>query len=482
MLPKIWPAVLALGWILLVIAAGEGAMALFSLGVGDGYADDFMISATVTTLCGGAFILTTQGRPFQLQFRDAAILTAVTWFAVPAFAAMPLIAEPAGLSLVDAYFEAVSGLTATGATVIAGLDELPPTILLWRATMQWIGGVGIIGLAILILPFLKVGGMQLYRLEFSDRSEKAMPRMRSIATAVVEIYLLLTLACFAAYWLLGMTAFDALSHAFATVSTGGFSTHDLSFATFDSAALQWTAVVFMIAGALPFLAYLRLLRPGSWRQRLEPQIPAFLGFLLLVSVGFAAWLVLVHGLEIFEALTLSTFNVVSIVTTTGFVSVDYLAWGAFAAVLSFLLMFVGGCSGSTSGGVKILRYQILFGIIRQHIRKSIYPHAVSPIRFGERIVTDDEALSVGTFIFVYFAAFMAIAIALGMVGLDAAAALSAAATAIGNVGPGATPEIGPVGTFAGLPDSAKLILSFAMIMGRLEVLGLLLLVMPSFYR
>jgi trk system potassium uptake protein TrkH len=482
LLPKVWPAILTLGWICLATGAGQGVMALFSLAVDDGMLATFAGSAAITTGVGGACVLTTMGRPFELRFRDATLLTVVSWFLVPAFAALPLLAEPVDLSVVDAYFEFVSGMTTTGSTVMVGLDTLPPSILLWRSTGQWIGGLGIIGLAIVILPFLRVGGMQLFRLEFSDRSEKGMPRMREIATAVGRIYIVLTLACFLAYWLLGMTAFDALNHALTTLPTAGYSTHDTSFGFFDSPAIEWVGTVFMLLGALPFLAYLRLVRRGSLRDRLEPQIPTFLIAVGALTLVFAVWLNLAEGVDFGAALTKSAFNVTSLVTTTGFVSTDYLVWGGFASAFFFMLSFVGGCAGSTAGGPKIFRYQVVYRVIAQHVRKSIHPHAVVPLRYGTRALTDEQVRSVGVFVFLYFAAFAVSAAILAMIGLDTATSLSAAATALGNVGPGIGPIIGPAGNFASLPDAAKLVLSATMIMGRLEILSVLLLVIPGFYR
>ena len=269
MLPKVWPAVLALGWICLAVGAAQGVMALFSLAVGDGMAEVFGATSAITIVFGGACVLTTGGRHFELRFRDAALLTVVSWFVVPAFAALPLLAEPVDLSVVDAYFEFVSGMTTTGSTVMIGLDTMPPSILLWRSTGQWIGGIGIIGLAIVILPFLKVGGMQLFRLESSDRSEKGMPRTREIAAAVGRVYVILTLACFMSYWLLGMSAFDALNHALTTLPTAGFSTHDTSFGYFNSPAIEWAGDHLHVPRrpALPRLPAVRAARVAMGQDR-----------------------------------------------------------------------------------------------------------------------------------------------------------------------------------------------------------------------
>jgi trk system potassium uptake protein TrkH len=482
LLPRFWPAILTLGWILLVIAAAEGVMALIALAARDGHADVFGVTAAITAMFSGACILTTKGRPFDLNFRDAALLTVTAWVVVPAFAAMPLMAQPVGLSAVDAYFEMVSGITTTGSTVMTGLDQTAPSVLMWRSSVQWIGGIGIIGLAILILPFLKIGGMQLFRLESSDRSEDAFPRVRGIAMTIGQIYLMLTLACFVAYWSLGMTPFDALNHAFTTLPTAGFSTHDASFGYFNSPAIEWAGAVFMTLGALPFLAYLKLVRGRSVYERIDPQVVALIVTLIVLVFVFSVWLHFEHGVDARTALTKSAFNIVSIVTTTGFASTDYLVWGAFATNFFFVLTFIGGCTGSTAGGIKIFRYQVLYGIVAQHVRRILRPHAIVPIRYGTRTVTDEQVASVGSFIFLFFLFFGLFAFILSLLGLDPETALSGAATAIANVGPGVGPVIGPAGNFAPLPDLAKLTLCAAMIMGRLEILGVLVLFLPSFYR
>lgn len=482
MLPQIWPAILTLGWILAAIAAGETLMALFSLAADDGYADNFAISAALTLMVAVACVLTTKGRPFVLRFRDAALLTVVAWFIVPVFAALPFLAHPMNLPFIDAYFEMVSGLTTTGSSVLSGLDDMARTILLWRSTVQWIGGIGIIGLAIVILPFLKIGGMQLFRLESSDRSEKALPTVRGLAGTIGRIYLVLTVACFLTYWMLGMTPFDALNHALGTLPTSGFSTHDASFGYFDSRPIEWAGTFFMLSGALPFLAYVRFLRGGRLRDRMDPQVTAFVGFLFVTTAIFSTWLIFAKGVHPATAITLSAFNITSVVTTTGYASSDYLLWGPFAAGWFFILTFMGGCTGSTAGGLKMFRFQVMHGVIRQHVHRAVFPHVVAPVRFGTQVVSDEQIASVGGFVFLYLAAFAIVACVLAAIGLDTETAISASATAIGNVGPGIGPVIGPVGNFSSLPDVAKAVLCFAMIMGRIEILGVLIVLLPSFYR
>ena len=482
MLPRLWPAVLSIGWILLAIATAEAVMAAFSYFIGDGEFYAFSISACVTALFAGGCILTTGGRKFELNFRDAIILTVSAWVFVPAFAAVPFLLPPVDLTPVDAYFEMVSGITTTGSTVMTGLDSQPPTLLLWRSTVQWIGGIGIIGLAILVLPFLNIGGMQLFRLESSDRGEKTFPRVRSIASAVGQVYVLLTALCFITYWLLGMSAFDAINHAMTTLATAGFSTHDSSFGYFQNPAILWAAIVFMASGAIPFLAYLRFVRGGFRREWIEPQVRAFLVVLVVCIAVVAVWLMGAGHHFGFDALTHAAFNVTSVISTTGYASTDYMQWGAFAAGTFFLLTFVGGCSGSTAGGVKIFRYQMMFGMVGQHVRQAVFPHSVHHIRYGARVVSGEEAASVGAFFIVFMVIFAGFAAVLAATGLDTTTAMSAAATAIGNVGPGIGPIVGPAGNFATLTDVQKLLLCGAMVMGRLELFGILVLFMPSFYR
>ena len=482
MLPQVWPAILTLGWILFAIAAGELAMAVFALAAHDGHAPHFGISAVVTATVAAACVLTTRGRQFELRFRDAVLLTVVAWAVVPVFAALPLIADPVNLRFIDAYFEMVSGITTTGATIMVGLDEARSSVLMWRSTVQWIGGIGIIGFAIVVLPFLKIGGMQLFRLEFTERSEKSSPRMRSMAIGIVEIYVFLTALCFMVYWLLGMTPFDALNHAMTTICTAGFSTHDASFAYFDSPALEWTAIVFMILGALPFLALLRMLRAGDLRDRFDPQVKMFVSMLLMLVVIFSLWLYFSEKLPFGDAFTKGAFNVVSIATTTGYASADYVAWGAFASSWFFLLSFIGGCTGSTAGAIKIFRFQVLFAVVKQHVHRAIYPHAIAPIRFGSRVVADEQAGSVGVFVFLYVLSFAVLAVIMALLGMSGETSLSIAASTIGNIGPGIGDVIGPTGNFSSLPDMAKLVMCVGMIMGRLEILAVLILIMPRFYR
>lgn len=464
------------------MAAVQVLMALVALAAGDGLATSFFVGASISAFLGGCAVLATRGRRFELHFRDAVLLTVGAWFVLPLFAAVPLLLDPLDLDPVDALFEMVSAITTTGATVLTGLDRLPASMLLWRSTLQWLGGFGIIGLALVVLPFLKIGGMQLFRLESSERGEKLLPRIQQIARAVGQVYLGLTFLCFVVYLVLGMTPFDALNHAMTTICTGGFSTHDASFGYFESAGIRWAGTIFMIAGGIPFIAYLRLVGRGSLRDRIDPQIPVFMIIIIVASVAVAVALVLGERRGIGSAVTEATFNIVSVITTTGYATTDFLLWGEFAVFVFFLTMFVGGCSGSTSGGIKILRYQIIVGTITRHIRQTIYPHMVQPVRYGGKAIATEQIVSVGVFVFVYLATVVVAATLLSISGLDFLTSLSAAASGVGNVGPGLSTDIGPAGMFAGFSEFQKIVQTFAMVLGRLEIISVLVLFAPSFYR
>lgn len=441
----------------------------------------FVESAAVTGFIGGAMVLATQHRgAFELSLRQAFLLTVSSWLAVTAFSALPFLGL--GLDYTDAFFEAISGITTTGSTVISGLDALPPGILLWRSLLQWIGGLGIIVMAIVILPFLRVGGMQLFYTESSERSEKVVPSAFHLSAWIGTIYLVLTATCALLYGAAEMSAFDAVNHAMATLSTGGYSTHDASFAHFEQPATQWIGTVFMLAGALPFVAYIRFAkgeRRAFWR---DPQVRGLLRFLLLAVAVMAAWLWASRGVAPLDALRLTAFNITSVVTTTGFASADYSAWGPLAVAAFLMFTFVGGCTGSTSGAIKIYRYQVLWTIVRSQLLRLVSPRRVVLLRYGSRTMPADVPASVLAFVAVFMATVALFTVALAGMGLDLVTALSASATAITNVGPGLGPVIGPAGNFATLPDAAKWILSVAMLLGRLEIFSVLILFDPQFWR
>ena len=419
-------------------------------------------------------------RAIRVGVREGFLLTASCWALLSAFAALPFLGI--GLPFTDAYFESMSGLSATGGTVITQLDAQPRGILLWRALLQGIGGLGIIVVAILILPFLRIGGMQLFQTESSDRSEKVVPRAYELVAAISGVYGALIVACMITYMVLGMTPFDAICHALTTVSTGGFSTHDTSFAFFASPALDWASVLFMLTGTLPFVVYVKAIRGDGLTIWRDAQVRGLMTLLLTVSLVMALWLALAHDVPFWQSLHYAAFNVVSIVTTTGFANSDYTLWGPFAVGVFFLLMFVGGCSGSTSGGIKIYRLQVVSLLTRSHLLHLISPNRIVPLVYNGRRLPEDVPFSVLAFLAIYMTTIGTLTVVLAAMGLDLLTALSSAVSAVSNVGPGLGDYVGPAGTYTGLPTAAKWVLSFAMLLGRLELFTLLVLLRPEFWR
>jgi trk system potassium uptake protein TrkH len=344
------------------------------------------------------------------------------------------------------------------------------------------GGIGIIVMAVAILPYLRVGGMQLFRTESSDRSEKALPGAAQIAAAITRVYALLTVMCTLAYWLCGMTGFEAVNHAMATLSTGGYSTFDASFGHFKQPALHWFATLFMLAGSLPFVLYVQAMNRKSLALLWQSQVRALVVFLALVIGGLSVWLSFSKELDFLVALRLVAFNVVSVVSTTGFATTDYTLWGAPAVICFFFLTYIGGCTGSTAGGLKIFRFQVMSAASLFQARRLVHPHAVYVARYEGRPLPEDVMVSVATFVLLYVSSAVFLSVALGCLGLDFITAVSGAATALANVGPGLGPIIGPAGNFSSLPDLAKWLLAAGMLLGRLEILTCLILFMPAFWR
>jgi trk system potassium uptake protein TrkH len=484
------PAVIDLRPILVVIGILLVILALFMVppmvaDVAAGHPDwqVFLAASAVTLFTGVSLVLMNQGhRDTELTGRQAFLLTTSVWVVVAVFAALPLAFCGLDLTLADAVFEAVSGITTTGATVIVGLDVAPPGILLWRAILHWLGGMGFIVMAVAILPILRVGGMQLVRTESSDLSEKILPRAAQIAAAIGLIYLALTMLCAVLYYSAGMTAFDATAHAMATLSTGGYSTRDASIGAFASVPIECVAIVFMILGSLPFVLYIQATN-GQLRPLFrDAQVRWFMGIVAAFVLAITAWLVIVEGSSPLHALRHAAFNVVSLISTTGFVSSDYALWGTFPVTALFFLMCIGGCTGSTAGGIKIFRFTVLHAIAQNQIARLVRPHGVFVLTFNGRPVSEAAAIAVMAFIFMFGLSFAVFALLLSMLGLDYLTAMSAAVTTLANVGPGLGGTVGPAGTFAPLPDGAKWLLSAAMLLGRLELFTVLVLFTPGFWR
>ena len=441
----------------------------------------FFATAALSGFVGvAAAIATWPKRGFEITLRQAFLITSMGWVTVSLVAALPLLRL--GISLTDAVFETMSGITTTGSTILSHLDQMPPGILLWRGILQWIGGIGIIAMAILMLPLMKVGGMQLFKIESSASSEKFGATAFDMVIHLMAIYAALTILCAALYFVFGMSVFDAVIHAMATLSTGGYSSHDASFAFFDSIPLQWVSIVFMIAGSVPFYLYVKAVRGGGHHLWNDQQVRGFVSFLAVVSIAMAFWLMAHRDVDFLKAVTLTTFNITSVVTTTGFVSDDYTTWGPGAIGLFLILMFVGGCSGSTTGAIKIYRHQILYMLVRAHVKRLFSPNRIIKLTYNGAPLPEDVPYSILAFLAVYVATIALITVCLTFMGLDIVTAYSATITTIGNVGPGLGHILGPSGNFATLPDAAKWMLTFAMLAGRLEVLALLVAFDRDFWR
>ncbi|WP_169545173.1 TrkH family potassium uptake protein [Sneathiella aquimaris] len=426
---------------------------------------------------GVGLMLASRGSAITFTHKQTFVLTASIWVTLVAAAALPFWMY--GMALEDSVFEAASGITTTGATVLVGLDEMPHSILMWRAFLQWLGGIGIVVTAIAMLPFLGIGGMQLFRTESSESSEKELPSAAKLASTTLYFYLGLTVLCVLAYLAGGMTGFDAIAHALTTVSTGGFSTHDASMGYFDNPVIYVTCIVFMYLGSIPFLWYIRAVRK---RQFGSEQVRIYTIGLVVVIAVLTTWLVVAKDEPVGDALLHAGFNVISIVTTTGYAISDYSGWGSFSLMVFFFLIFMGGCTGSTSGGIKIMRFIVSAKMVRQIIRKQIYPNGIFTEKYDGKKITDDVFVGVASFVFVFVASFVVFAFMLMPFGLDFDTAVSASASALANVGPGIGTQIGPAGNFSALDPAVKWILAVEMVLGRLEVFTLLIFLTPRFWR
>ncbi len=476
------PIVLVVGVLLIVLGLTMTLPALTDLAVGSDDWLAFAVSGLVTVSVGAFMFTANRGHGGAITTRQAFVMTALVWLTLSTFGALPFYWSGVAQTFTDAFFESISGLTTTGATVFSGLDDMPPGILLWRAILQWLGGLGIIVMAVSVLPMLQIGGMQLFKAEAFDTPEKILPRARQISGFMTLIFLNLTALCMLAYLLAGMSLLDAVAHAMTTVATGGFSTRDASLGYFDSAAVDLIATLFMVLGSLPFLLYVQLLQGHGKPLLTDSQVRTFLA--LLVGFIAIAWLIQeANGVRTgLEALRYATVNITSVLTGTGYATTDYDGWGESAVVLFFVITFIGGCAGSTSCGMKIFRLQVLVETLRRHLASVLYPNGIFTPRFNGRPISDDVTSSVMSFFFLYAATFAASALALSMTGLDAVTAISGAGTAVSNVGPGLGAMIGPAGNFAPLNDAAKWILAITMLVGRLELFTIFVMFSRRFWR
>lgn len=442
----------------------------------------FLISTAITASCGIALMLFNRHARRRLNLQEVFLLTTTSWIAVCLFGSLPFVLSHTVGDFTAAIFESVSAVTTTGATVLTGLDELPLDILLWRSMMQWVGGLGIVALGAAVLPFLRIGGMRLFRAESSDFSEKVLPRTRRFLLQLLIVYLAISLACAVAYLAAGMSVFDAINHAMTTISTGGFSTHDASIAYFDSYAVEVVAMIFMLVAAIPFVLYLPILAGSIPKPLGDSQVRSMLGAYLTAAVILVAGVAYLEDEGFGFVLAEAAFTVISIGTTTGYVSADYAAWGTFTLMVIFFLTFVGGCSGSTSGGIKIFRFKIAYIMFRETVQRLLHPNAVYARSMDGRHITDDTVASVAAFALAFACTVGIAAILLAAFGNDLITSFSAAATATANVGPGIGDVIGPTSNFASLNDPSKWIICAAMLLGRLEIFTALILFTPDFWR
>lgn len=477
------PFLIVLGFALQILAACSLLSAAISTLDKTDNLQPFLISAFTYVLLGALCLgLGRSFRSYHFSTRQMFLTTAGTWIFLSMLGSLPLHITSTHLSFSDALFETVSGLTTTGSTVMTNLNGTPRDILLWRSLLQWIGGVGVICMAVLLLPFLKVGGMRLFQTESSHWEDQGgVPRTRNLVKAILQTYSLLTLLCLLSYLLAGMSPFEAVNHALTTISTGGFSTSDSSFTNF-SLGLQWIAIVFMLAGAIPFTLYPALAKHTSGKLFTDYQVRG----LLLAVTTFTSLVLLGNlantGTIALDTLTRSAFNVTSVITTTGYASGDYTLLGHFVIGCFFFATFIGGCSGSTSGGTKIFRIQLFFKLISSQIARTIHPRLIVTTNYSGRPVTAEIVTALTAYFFFMVSSLLILTLALSATNLDLTTSLTGAATAIMNVGPGLGDTIGPAGNFSSLSEPAKLLLCIGMLLGRLEFMTIIILFMPSYWR
>jgi len=445
--------------------------------------DSGFVSASIITIVFGVlFFLSNLDHNKSIDLPQAFILTALSWLSISLFGSLPFIFSDLSLNFTDAFFESMSGITTTGSTIITDLDNTPKGILLWRAILQWLGGIGIILMAITLMPIMNIGGMQLFKISSNDNAEKILPKSKEISLRLIIIYSSLTLACAILYKLFGMSYFDSLTHSMTTIATGGFSNYNESIGYFDSALIEINAIIFIILGSIPFIAYIKYLNGDKKIFFKDAQINFFLKTIVISIVIIFIFLLFKNYKSETFLLRQVIFNVVSILTGTGYVTTNYSDWGGFPLIFFLVLMFIGGCAGSTACGLKIFRIHILYKFFVMQLKKYIYPRGVFVLKYGDNVLNEKFISSIISFVFLYIIIFFLITTLLSISGLDFITAISGAATSISNVGPGLGGMIGPNGNFSLLPDFSKWILTVGMILGRLELFAIILLFIPSFWR
>ncbi len=440
----------------------------------------FFGASIITIVFGTLFFLSNLDHDKRLNLQQAFLLTALSWVSIAVFGSLPFFFSGENFSFTNAFFESMSGITTTGSTIIANLESMPKGVLFWRAILQWLGGIGIVVMAITLMPIMNVGGMQLFKISSNDTSEKILPKSKEIALRLIYIYTFLTLICAISYKILGMNIFDSLTHSMTTIATGGFSNYNDSIGFFNSFLIEISAMIFIILGSLPFIIYIKFLNGDRKIFFSDIQIKTFLK-IIFISIFILSIYLFLNDNSNFNLRSI-LFNVISILTGTGYVNAQFDNWGGLPLFLFIILMFIGGCAGSTTCGIKIFRIQILYSFISNQLKKIIYPKGIFVLKYNQNPVDNKFIASVISFIYLYFVVFFIITALLSLSGLDFITSISGAATSISNVGPGLGSIIGPNGNFSPLPDVSKWILSLGMILGRLELFAILVLFLPSFWR
>ena len=469
---------------ILLIVLGASMLAPYSIQIMyEENSHSFVSSSFVTIFIGILFILANLEKEFKLNLRQTFLFSTLAWLMVAIFGSLPFLLSSNEFTLSEAFFESMSGITTTGATIISDLDNSPKSILLWRAIMQWLGGIGIVVMAITILPLLKVGGMQLFKMEGADSTEKILPRTIEVAAIIISTYVALTFFCGFFYWVFGMSIFDSFCHAMTTIATGGFSTHNDSIGFFKNSNIEIIASIFIILGSIPFISYLKFSQGNRKIFFNDVQIKGLI-YLLVISILIMFVYLMFINFEstLVDKIRIASFNVISILSGTGYVTDDFGLWGKFSLIFFLFLMFIGGCAGSTACGIKIFRLQMLLIFLKNQIKKLISPNSVIITKYNNQKISDEFIKSVIIFIFTFLFIFLIVAMLLSISGLDFITSISGAASSISNVGPGLGDVIGPNGNYKNIPDLSKWILSAGMLLGRLELFAVLVLFFPSFWR
>ena len=442
----------------------------------------FIISSIITITFGILFFLSNIDHLKLINTQQAFLLTALSWLSIAIFGSLPFFFSELNLSITDSFFESMSGITTTGATILNNIESSPKGILVWRSMLQWLGGIGVILMAITLMPIMNIGGMQLLKISSYDTSEKILPKSREISLRLITVYVSLTFLCAFFYKIFGMNFFDSLTHSMTTIATGGFSNYDQSIGYFNNPFIEITSIIFIVLGSIPFILYIKFISDDKKIIFKDEQVKLFLK-LTLVSILILFFYLAVVNQNIFEIHLRSViFNVVSILTGTGYVTKEFDQWGNFPLIFFLILMFIGGCAGSTTCGIKIFRVHILYHFIRNQLLKIIYPRAVINLKYNYSKVEDKLIASIISFIYLYILIFFVLASLLTLTGLDFITSISGAASSLSNVGPGLGGEIGPNSNYSGLPTVSKWLLSAGMILGRLEIFAILIIFLPSFWR